>query len=531
MLITSISVTASPTHTIPNKPLPFTITEKNNTILPTEVVLGRTVHAIYTVTNHNKIAAKGASIVSLPPNTSIERTGCYTNNTFSLAPNESCTLTLIISSKGLSPGHIISAAKNPNVLMLCWNDGISCAGVSTPKDILHITVLAAPNAVYQSLMQDTLINADLWGGDTPQILSATAGFTNISGVPGNEAAVIAAGGAWQILTTPNPPYNALTSSVTPETMAETYGYPFTYADTIPVCFNWPVLPSSVLASDFRVTLSNGVTVQPKGASIAPNLLYNKRNCVTLVGKFGNRLPATNPNALHPTKVTVVDNGTTLMLVGPNGLASAVGLFHKDIIDSYNSPRAGPKLIGAKLSVMSELGQDAPIAFTENLPNGGTALYGYDAQYRLRLLTSQGTSINGVSSIQPIWFNHFFRIQVISQGKTFWLTETNRFYIFPEGIIEIIGLADLGRAGEPLNDAYVDDNDGCIDIILKGEEAAMKLITAVEVPATAPYLPFYDPGGPGNNPTPGVRYTSPGPPSIQSVTIALDDPMTVNYPLS
>jgi len=36
-------------------------------------------------------------------------------------------------------------------------------------------------------------------------------------------------------------------------------------------------------------------------------------------------------------------------------------------------------------------------------------------------------------------------------------------------------------------------------------------------------------GPGNNPTPGVTYTYPGPTWTQAVTIALDDPMTVNYP--
>jgi hypothetical protein len=36
------------------------------------------------------------------------------------------------------------------------------------------------------------------------------------------------------------------------------------------------------------------------------------------------------------------------------------------------------------------------------------------------------------------------------------------------------------------------------------------------------------GGLGNDPTRGVRYTSPGPSQIQPVTDALADPMTVAF---
>lgn len=42
-----------------------------------------------------------------------------------------------------------------------------------------------------------------------------------------------------------------------------------------------------------------------------------------------------------------------------------------------------------------------------------------------------------------------------------------------------------------------------------------------------YHPFYNPGGPGNNPTKGVRY-SPGPPQVQPITDALHYPMTVTF---
>ena len=42
------------------------------------------------------------------------------------------------------------------------------------------------------------------------------------------------------------------------------------------------------------------------------------------------------------------------------------------------------------------------------------------------------------------------------------------------------------------------------------------ITQVEVPSVAPYSPLYNPGGPGNRPTPGVRYSAPSPPHTVDV---------------
>lgn len=57
---------------------------------------------------------------------------------------------------------------------------------------------------------------------------------------------------------------------------------------------------------------------------------------------------------------------------------------------------------------------------------------------------------------------------------------------------------------------------------------MRSITAVEIPASGVYGRFYNPGGPGNDPTPGARYTAPGAPQVQAVTLALDDAMTVSH---
>ena len=54
------------------------------------------------------------------------------------------------------------------------------------------------------------------------------------------------------------------------------------------------------------------------------------------------------------------------------------------------------------------------------------------------------------------------------------------------------------------------------------------VEAVEIPALdGGYHAFYNPGGPGPEPFAGVRYTAPGPPVLEPVTIALDDPMRVD----
>ncbi|WP_131739599.1 phospholipase [Legionella adelaidensis] len=503
--------------------LPFFIKAKPSTILPTEVAIGFPVEAKYQITNPNSLTAVNASIISVPAHTSIQPTGC--GSRFTLAPNASCTLTLKISPNGLRVGNIISG-EGPSVLMACWNDGISCAGVTNKSDLLRVEVIPPPSLTYQTLLEDKLINADLWG-DKPEILSANYGFEGIEGVPGNESGVVAAGGAWMIITTPNAPFSAYTTAQTPSDVAFGFGYATDHADAMPICFSWPVLPSTVNPTDFRLTLNTGQVVRPEVASITPNFLYNKRSCVVIFGQFGNRLAPGTRGAVYPTKVTIVDNGTVLKLVGPNGPVSAVGL-SKSSGNPYQ-PGGGPKLIGAKLSIMNDVGQDAPAAFRSNLPNGGTALYGPDAQFRLRIYTTAGISPDGVAAILPTDFNKYFQIQVVEDNVSTILTDTNIPYMFSAGSITIVGLADLGKYDLPLNDAYIADRDNYLDIILKGDIDAMRLIKAVIIPATGAYSPLYNPGGPGNNPTPGVTYTYPGPAWTQPVTIALDDPQTVNYP--
>ena len=67
-----------------------------------------------------------------------------------------------------------------------------------------------------------------------------------------------------------------------------------------------------------------------------------------------------------------------------------------------------------------------------------------------------------------------------------------------------------------------------DVGVAGDERAVRRITDVEIPADGLYSGFYNPGGPGNAPTPGVRYTVPGPTQVQPITDALREPLTVTW---
>ena len=437
----------------------------------------------------------------------------------SLAPGASCTLQLI--------SYVTDAiASTP----------LTIRGANTRDKAATASVTPAiPSASYQNLFEDVLIDADIWA-EEPKIMSAEFNFEGIEGVNGTEQDVIYAGGAWNIVTTPDAPYGAYTSSITPDNAAYSFGYPTYYSDAFPVCFSWPVLPSTVHVTNFELLLNSGKTVVPEVVSLVPNEYYNQRSCVVLFGKFGNRIPPGEVGSVYPLTVTIVNRGHELQLVGlGQQIVSAVGLT-KTCGNSYRT-NAGPYLTAAKLRRESTAGQFGPAGFNADFPNGGIALYGADAQYRLRVYTTEGFSTNGVSSLLPTDYGTFFRVKVVAEGKTTYLYNVNIPYKIPGyGTIEVVGLASLGKAGTPLNDAYISRTNNYIDIILKGNEAAVQKITQVDIPTTGinpathlPYQRIYNSGGPGNNPTPGIFYSSPGPIVEIPVTMALDDPLTVTYP--
>lgn len=411
---------------------------------------------------------------------------------------------------------------------------IACA-----QSFCHASLLGTSPLYEFFLQRDILINADIWD-EEPKIIGAGLGFTKILGVPAlnspfGEFICRAFGGTWNIVEGDNVPLRAQTSAATIVQIRTGYGPWVIGQGGFPIEFSWPVQPSTVLPENFEVTLSDGSKVIPAGASIFPNFEYNERNTVVLVGEFGNRMnPSEEEGAIFPVKLEIVDSETPLTLIGLKGRKQiATGFTFGDgetPMTAYNSDN-GPTLCAAKISRMNTLGDTGPFPFRGALPNDGVALYGEDAQFRLRLLTTGGFSPDGVAAVLPTDFERFFRLRCEApDGTVIWISEANTVYEYMGKQLQVLGLAELGRidSEDPYNPSYTEDHDNQIDIILHGDIAAMRCITHVHIPAHGEYSPFYNPGGPGNNPTPEMTYTQPGPETMQPVFQSLDNPHTVTW---
>jgi hypothetical protein len=468
-----------------------------------------------------------------------------------LAPGASCTLSL----ESFSQLDIASTAFS---IKSADAQALTLQGSVTYK---------APSGIFTAaLRKDQITNADIWAS-TPEIMSANYAFEGIQGTPNGGTdgqPVIDAGGAWNIITngTPSANYSAYTPAGDVTTLGNAFGYAPYYGDAMPVCFSGPLLPSSVYPSEFQLVLNTGKIVYPDVASLAPNFYYNERSCVVIFGRFGNRIPVTADGGVFPVTVNIVQGHTpspnsqpvNLEMVWPDSSATdgvRMASMTGQTIVSHNSylSGGGPGLLAAKLSIMSQVGQCAPNPFNTVFPNDGASLYGANkAQYRLRVYTSGGFALGNVApdpsvsmSMMPNEYDRFFKLKVVgADGKVTWIYESGKPYTVSipgnkTGTITVSGLAALAAKDTPLNDAYVGDNNNYIDIVLYGSLAAVGEITQVDIPASGvnpgtdvPYLPFYNPGGPGNNPTPGVTYSAAGPEVQMPVTNALSDANTVTY---
>ena len=402
-----------------------------------------------------------------------------------------------------------------------------------------------PGPPFNVIFDGELVEADYW--DTiPKILSAGVGFSDIVAINSpmlDQNSVQQAGGAWLTDITCGANDVDFTSTSQQQGVQRLYIYqnePWVLQDGaigldgLPVVFSWPVLSNTVDITDFRLILNTGDTVVPYMAGMWPNYENNERNCVVLFGEFSNRRPSTDALARFPVKCEIVDDGTPLMLAGHNNqVVSAVGLTWETTTNPYD-PNNGPRLVGAKLNHIGN--QSLGEATNNNLfnnflglfPNDEFALYG-GGDFRLRTLTSGGFSPDGVRGVKPTDYERFFRIHAIApDGSTMLLGATDTVYTVQGGTLKILGLADLGQSIVSYDDCYDEDRDNYIDIIIEGDEAAARNITHVEIPSFAGgYDAFYNPGGPGSTPFPGVVYTQPGPPDLEPVIMALDNPMRVN----
>ena len=215
---------------------------------------------------------------------------------------------------------------------------------------------------------------------------------------------------------------AYTSAVSTDAISSVYGIDLLLADTIPVVFSHPVLPTTVNPTDFLIELSDGSQVNPLTAAFLPNLEFNERQTIVIAGYLGNRLQPGEPGALYPVSVTIINDGTPLQLLTSTGPVSAVGLS----VASANPyvTGNGPRLVAAKLNYFSNLGEGGPIGVSlASQNNSGADLYGAEAQYRLRLYTSAGFSPDGIASLLPSEFSRYFILEALAgDGSTIEITQ-------------------------------------------------------------------------------------------------------------
>jgi hypothetical protein len=385
-----------------------------------------------------------------------------------------------------------------------------------------------------------LIAADYWA-DEPLILSAGMGFENIVGLPElTEETVRAAGGSWYgSVTCPSgeePAPVDYTSASSSDQVSQFFKGFSEYDDGLPIVFSWPVATETVDLTDFQFTLNTGEVVFANSVGMWPNWELNERNTVVVFGDFGNRGLSSEADAVFPVRLDIVEDDTPLLLIGPGGQEfNAVGLSWTTDKTPYD---VGPVLVGAKLNFVGEepIGEGGlPLVGSTigMMPNDEFSLYD-EGDFRIRVLTTGGFSPDGVTGVQPDMYEQFFRVHVNGpDGETVLLEEVGVEYKVAGGTLRVVGLSDLGQKENPdegiyYADCYAEDRDNYIDIILVGDEDAARNITFVEIPSLeGGYSAFYNPGGPGPEPFEGVRYTAPGPPDLEPVIIALDDPMRVD----
>jgi poly(3-hydroxybutyrate) depolymerase len=399
------------------------------------------------------------------------------------------------------------------------------------------------NPVVSSFFDGRVCEADYWS-DEPGILSAGLGFSDIIGVDEaemTEEVARAAGGAWSGDIDCGTDQGNYTSTSLRSQVSQVYITRAPYGDLqdgalgidgLPIVFSWPVDSRSIDLEDFQVTLNTGDIVRPLAVSTFPNFECNERNTLPIFGEFANRLPSDHPDSRYPAIVTIVGD---LFLVGPGGVVeNARGFTWVNSTSPYDENN-GPRFVGAKLNrldgPMEGEGTVSPAPVFP--PNDAWALYGDEAQFMVRTLSTGGVSPNGTSGVTPDDFQRFFRLRATGEdGSTVVLDTVGVDYAVRGGTLRVLGLSDLGQPASPENPygpCYDEDLDNYIDIILAGDEAAARSLTHVEVPSLeGGYDAFYNPGGPGRTPFEGVTYTEPGPADLEPIVIALDDPMRVSF---
>ncbi len=136
--------------------LPFNIVPMAGTSLPTEILPGQTISALYTITNNTGSTRAGNFMKYLPPNTTQVPAGDYPNmcgSSFALQAHgtsgDSCNLLLNIT------GAVNGNDPDPHHhLFACFPGGLTCAGTNFP---LNVAAVNNSNALVAAGMYDSNI--------------------------------------------------------------------------------------------------------------------------------------------------------------------------------------------------------------------------------------------------------------------------------------------------------------------------------------------------------------------------------------
>ena len=154
-----------------------------------------------------------------------------------------------------------------------------------------------------------------------------------------------------------------------------------------------------------------------------------------------------------------------------------------------------------------------------MPNDEFALYG-GGDFRLRVPDVGRLLPDGVTGLRPDEFEEFFRLRGRGPGGDTVVPGPGGVdYRLAGGTLRVVGLADLGRREAEYDDCYQEDRDNHIDIIPDGDEAAARASRRSRSRPTGRLPRLLQPRRTRAEPFPGVRYTAPGPPDVQPVTLA------------
>lgn len=270
----------------------------------------------------------------------------------------------------LAPGNLPPSATNALQCLLS-GQGLPPA---TLQAFLGSCQQVTENLQVGALWDDeAIIAADLWAPD-PVILSALPGFDGIIGLAGDEESALAGGATFitedQREGLCGPGVEGPVTSAVPISIGNVYNcqnVPDQH-DRFPICFSWPILPSSIDRNYILYKRSDGVEFTPNCISTIPNFQYNERHCIVIFDQFQNRLLSNEDGYLYMAELEIVG---PLMLVGPEGPVNMEGT-------TWTNPReqsayaSGPVFVGSRLVPMHDDGEGMPASFFQAF--GGDTIF-------------------------------------------------------------------------------------------------------------------------------------------------------------